>query len=313
MTDRSDWLAWRRGGIGASDVAGVLGESPWESPWSIWASKVGLLPDREATDSMRLGTDLEPIIGRWFTDRTGLHVAGEQTWLTHQHWPWMRATVDGFVMESPGDHLDAALGVFEAKYSADAPWESPPRHYVVQVNWQMMTAGTDRAWLACLHMAFGRPSFAVYEIERDDRLCDELRARCNAFWESYVLTGDPPPTDDTAATTDAIRAAYPDAVPGSIVEATAEIEQTVRVLVGLQVQERELAAEIREHKNAIAAALGERETLADADGGVLVTFKTSTAHRLDTDRVKTEHPEIYAACLVESSSRRMLIKTKGTT
>ena len=35
--ERTDWLAWRRKGIGASDIAGILGISPWASPWSVWA------------------------------------------------------------------------------------------------------------------------------------------------------------------------------------------------------------------------------------------------------------------------------------
>lgn len=37
--DRAEWLEWRRNGIGATDVAGILGVSPWASPWSVWADK----------------------------------------------------------------------------------------------------------------------------------------------------------------------------------------------------------------------------------------------------------------------------------
>ena len=38
--ERAEWLQWRRGGLGGSDIAGVLGLSPWSSPWSVWADKV---------------------------------------------------------------------------------------------------------------------------------------------------------------------------------------------------------------------------------------------------------------------------------
>ena len=37
---RESWLAGRGGGIGASEVAGVLGLSTRNSPWKIWAEKV---------------------------------------------------------------------------------------------------------------------------------------------------------------------------------------------------------------------------------------------------------------------------------
>ena len=40
MISREEWLEWRRGGLGGSDVAGVLGVSPWATPFSVWWSKV---------------------------------------------------------------------------------------------------------------------------------------------------------------------------------------------------------------------------------------------------------------------------------
>ena len=35
------WLAQRNSGIGASEVAAVLGESTYYSPYSLWARKTG--------------------------------------------------------------------------------------------------------------------------------------------------------------------------------------------------------------------------------------------------------------------------------
>ena len=39
---RPEWLRERRHGIGASDAAALYGESPWQSPMSLWAEKRGL-------------------------------------------------------------------------------------------------------------------------------------------------------------------------------------------------------------------------------------------------------------------------------
>ena len=137
------WLTERRSGIGGSDIAGIAGISPWASPWSVWASKVGLAADSapdEWTPSMRLGTDLEPVIGEWFTRETGLTVAGEQTLVRHRRIAHHFATVDGFVLDSPTTTSLSALGVFEAKYTADA-WDELPDHYVAQVQWQLHCTG----------------------------------------------------------------------------------------------------------------------------------------------------------------------------
>lgn len=50
--ERAEWLQWRRGGLGGSDIAGVLGLSPWSSPWSVWADKViNRTDDNEAADA----------------------------------------------------------------------------------------------------------------------------------------------------------------------------------------------------------------------------------------------------------------------
>lgn len=45
---RGDWLAARTGKsqhrIGASEVAAILGVSPWAGPWDIWTQRQGLKP-----------------------------------------------------------------------------------------------------------------------------------------------------------------------------------------------------------------------------------------------------------------------------
>ena len=87
--------------------------------------------------------------------RTGLHVHGEQTVVRHSSGPWF-ATVDGFVCDGEvvESSIDDALGVFEAKYSADTPWSEVPEHYMLQAQWAMYCSGLDQVWLAALHMPF---------------------------------------------------------------------------------------------------------------------------------------------------------------
>ena len=101
MSDRTDWLAWRRSGIGASDVAGILGLSPWASPFSVWASKIDDQADDHDNDAMEFGRRAEVMVAPWFADRTGLTVAGEQARCTHRDDTWKLCTVDGFVLDGP--------------------------------------------------------------------------------------------------------------------------------------------------------------------------------------------------------------------
>ena len=43
-----EWLEWRALGISASEVAVILGRSPYKTPWRLWAEKTGLVrPETE--------------------------------------------------------------------------------------------------------------------------------------------------------------------------------------------------------------------------------------------------------------------------
>lgn len=208
--DRVSWLAMRRLGVGASDVAAICGlPDAYGSRWSVWASKVGLTPlDDTPSPSMQFGRDVESVIAAWFERQTGLCVRGEQTVVRHADEPRWFATVDGFVVESSRSEIGDALGVFEAKYTRDAPWSEPPPRYVAQVQWQLAVSGLASGWLAAMHLPYGRPEFRVYEIERDDAVIAEQIRTVSEFWSEHVVTGIAPPVDASDATHEAIKTAW---------------------------------------------------------------------------------------------------------
>jgi putative phage-type endonuclease len=229
--DRAEWLSWRRSGIGASDVAAVLGISPWASPFTVWVDKLGLLPDEDLDDDdpREFGRRAETMIAPWFTDKTGLEVAGEQTRLTSGENPWMLATLDGMVYEFntmaknwresdvyPPQFVESALclGPLEIKTDNGRPWDEIPAHYQCQGQWQMAVGGWDRMWFAVLH---GR-RFRIYELERDQADIDLMKERALDFWVSNVMAQVPPTVDGSEATEAVLRALYPDADPGKTVE-----------------------------------------------------------------------------------------------
>ena len=166
LTDDShaEWLQWRRGGIGGSEVAALVGLSPFASPMSVWASKTGLTGDIEDNEYMEFGRRAEPMIAPWFTDRTGLAIIGAQTQCEHPDNPTHRCTVDGFVVEDDRATIAQALGVAEIKTTGD-DWTEIPDAYQCQGQWQMWVTGTHHCWFPTLH---GR-KFRIHEMPRDDR------------------------------------------------------------------------------------------------------------------------------------------------
>ena len=54
---REEWLARRRSGIGGSDVAAVLGLSPWKSPRQVWLDKTTDAVDDAVDEDLLAGMD----------------------------------------------------------------------------------------------------------------------------------------------------------------------------------------------------------------------------------------------------------------
>ena len=68
------WQAARARGIGGSEIAAVLGLSPWESRFSLWHRKMGLAAPVAQNDVMYWGNRLEGVIRDEFN-------------LRHANWP----------------------------------------------------------------------------------------------------------------------------------------------------------------------------------------------------------------------------------
>lgn len=307
-----DWRAWRAGGLGASEVACVLGISPFGSPWSVFALKTGITPDDEIDSrAFRIGHLLEDDAAELFHEETELHVVGEQTWCTHQTEPWLRATPDGLVAESAESSIADALGVFEVKTSRDSAkqWEeSIPNHYQAQVQAQLAVTGMPRAWLGVWHPFY---DFRVYTLERNEADIALIVDRCRTFWHDHVLTGTPPPADGHPATTEALR--HIEGEPGAVREMTVDDVFNLSGLGRLKRQAKELEAEIDAAENAIKAFLGEA-TEGMYGERALVTWRPQTSSRIDTKALREAEPEIAEKFTTTTTSRVLrLAKPKGET
>lgn len=312
--DRAEWLDWRRQGIGASDVAGILGISPWSSPWKVWADKLGLLPDEDPTDAMEAGRWLELAIAPWFADRTGLTVGAHQLRLESREWPTARATLDGLVFDGEGWHsvtpdtpaVEVALGGLEVKHEAfGRKWEAIPDHYQAQAQWQMYVAGLDRVWFAVLR---GR-RLDVHELARDSIDIDYMVGRVREWWERHVVTGTPPPVDASPATRDALVAAYPQQDPGATVPIDRDLFERWKAA---KAASKAADDESLRLGNEVRAALGDAEA-GSIDGQIVVTWKAETRTSFDRDRFRETHPRIARRFESEASTRVLREKKTDTT
>jgi len=209
-TDRDAWLAARRKGIGASEIAAVLGISPWESPFSLFWRKVQGW-DFEPSAEMEWGNRLEPAVAQKYADAHPEYEFGDGHLDEHPFHPWMLATPDRYVwlVDKPTLNIHGLLELKTA-HSADG-WGEPgtsdiPVYYRAQVLWQMAVVDVEWADLAVLIGGSDYREYTVFRDEKDIAVMVEAGRRFMARIEA----GDPPPLDDHHATLATVKRLHPD-------------------------------------------------------------------------------------------------------
>lgn len=304
--DRQAWLEWRTGGIGASDVAAILGISRFASPWSVWAEKVGLIPvsDGGQTELQEAGHWLELAIAPWFADRTGLRVDAAQDTVEHPSLPWCRCTIDGLVWDDGGQA--APLGNIEIKTGwPGKPWDHVPADYHAQALWQQFVGGYERTYFAVL---MGRRLDTVDQhphllVERDEDEIAFIFDRVQAFWENHVLTGEPPPVDGSDATKDALAAVYGEPESGSHVDLDPDVATPVLdAWARAKADEKDAKARVERYGNELRALLGDNVD-GLVNGRKVVSWAPQTRRGLDQKALVAAHPRIAKRFETETPMR----------
>ncbi|WP_326643045.1 YqaJ viral recombinase family protein [Streptosporangium sp. NBC_01755] len=205
--DRSEkWHEARMLGITASEIAVILGLSPFESEFSLFWRKLGELPPIEDNDSMSLGRHLESWVADKFAEDHpdfalglgGLYASAER--------PWQMATPDRLVRRF-GAGLDP-VAAWEGKTSSSYDgWglsgtDEVPVYYRAQALWQMDTLGVRRTYLSCLFLQSKQTRH--YVIDYDETDVEVMRLAALDFMDR-LTKGVPPPVDGSQAARDALK------------------------------------------------------------------------------------------------------------
>ena len=147
------WLAWRKKGIGGSDVAAALGISPYRTARELYYDKIGIEPVVEGRDmsiTFEIGHLLENVVAEIFAKKTGMTVYEDHMMYQHPLFPFMIADVDRFIRQPDGKK--AILECKTAHYDVQYLWANGavPRHYELQVRHYMAVMNIDVAYIACL-------------------------------------------------------------------------------------------------------------------------------------------------------------------
>lgn len=155
MTVR-EWEDARRNSLGGSDMAILLGLSPYENTKrSLYYDKIGVKPVTEISKKQEIifnsGHFLENMVANLFSFRTGLETYEIKAMFEHPHYPFIRGNIDRFYRRR-GEK--APLGFLECKSTSEfnTEWgeDEIPTQYKVQIATYLSILNMDRCRIACL-------------------------------------------------------------------------------------------------------------------------------------------------------------------
>ena len=292
------WHAERKLGIGGSECAAVLGLSKWATPFDIYQNKIGESEPQDETWEMARGHAMEPLLRQYFADTTGLEVSLPNSAIVHPKYPFMRYNPDGLCTgKILAEYKTASYG----REWGDAGTDEIPQEYILQVQ----------HGLACLDYEVAKASVSIggskpkyYEIPADKELQEMIIEGEAAFWHKVQNRIVPDPISNADVSRMYSR------VNGQSIEITPEIMQALqelRVIRRLMKEEEEAKEKL---EVTIKSFMGANEILVDEFMVPVITWKAAKgAHRIDSDRLKSEQPAIAAEYTkIGDPTRRFLVK-----
>ncbi len=271
--NREEWLKAREDGIGASEVAAVLGLSPWETPFSLWLRKTGQVPPLEENEAMHMGHLLEGIVVTLWEEKTGGRAvkssAKDIIYQDAEH-PWRKVTPDRIAFQTSALTGKKEKILIEAKTSrSEFDPEDLPIQYVCQCQYQMHVTGIHLCELCWLSSGI---SFGHARIEYDKEFAEWMVSKVDEFYLECVKGGKMP---------EAITAgdyALKGSTPGTAVEVDKEALSQILSLRVLNTDIANKEADADNLKDCLKLYMGETETLT-YEGKTLATWKSGTRGR----------------------------------
>lgn len=305
--------------IGSSDIASILGVSPWRTAYEVWESKQpGFVryEDPDKAKILRRGVRFEPVILDMLQEETGIWITGRNVRHADSEHPFLQCEIDA---ESTDEETSEVSNIeikssspFAAKDFGESGTDEIPIYYGAQVMFSLMVTGRQKTIVAAL---IGSDDLRVYEVKRDEELIAHIRKASMDFWFNNVANRVPPPiqtSEDAAKMLSKFQ--------GFAVEADEVAQRELRIIKGIKAAEKLLEAKRETLELSIKTALvqaavnkgiegdPDKFALVGANGKPLVTWHNQTTNRLSQKRVKDEFPSVYEQCVEPSTFRVLRLK-----
>jgi putative phage-type endonuclease len=262
------WLELRKQGIGASDVAAVLGVSPYKSRLELYLQKRGELDEKPVGVAAQRGVILEDAVAKMYeAERHGTKLRSWHGIIRRKDAPWKYASLDRTIV--------GTKRIVEIKTSGSPRWQlyPVPPEVEAQARWQMIVSGFKHVDIAAL---LGGLVLRIETIEWDDEKHERIEAEVEQFWRDVQDGVQPDPSPLDADIFDRI---YPkDSGETISAEKDSELDELITTLVCSRSAAKELADIVSETEAKIKDAMREATQLKGS--AATISWKATAGRRM---------------------------------
>jgi len=187
--------------IGGSDVAAILGVSPWKSPFQLYQEKIGAFCEEITREKQRLfdrGHRWEPVVVEMLVDELldrghDVQIIDRNARYQDPEFPFLACELDLELLIDGEEHNAEIKTVspFAAKAWGEQDTDEIPLYYAAQVMHGLMVRPRERAIVAAL---IGVDDLRLHQIDRDEETIAAIRAKEVEFWRRVQERDAPEPT-----------------------------------------------------------------------------------------------------------------------
>ena len=308
FNSREEWLEARKDGIGASEVATVVGLNPWETPYQLWRRKVGIDPPKPMNAAMNTGHILEDGVAQFWAQATGREIIAsskEDFMFIDEHRPFLRVSPDRTFWLEGATRNDDNKGILECKTTRmKVDPDDLPKYWFCQVQMNLGVAGYTQGSIAWLSAGMGF-DFGYRDLKAVPDFFGWLVEETERFYVDCILGKKEP---DAVSVQDVLLK-YNRHTGGKIIECSDEVFEAYQNLKEVKKEIKALEERQEQYEATIKMAFTDAEAISYG-GDTIATWKAPKASlKFDAKAFQAEHPDLAKPYLKEQQgARRLLLK-----
>lgn len=306
--DRSKYL-------GGSDIAAVLGISPWKTPIDLWKDKTTPRVEGPRKQVFTRGIRWESVVAEMLVERLQAEgnkvqiISSNKRYKDQEH-AFMASEIDFEILLNDDTEITnvelKTVHPFRMREWGESGSDDLPIHYTAQVMWGLGITRRQNGILAAL---FGADELRTYPVAADQETITAIRARGLEFWNSNVLAGIAPDPINLAD----LAKIFPKEVddrPALLADEQLAAKVMRMRAINTEIKAREAEAEALEFD--IKLAMRDAGELVMPNGKTAINWVNKSGKYLDEATFKEQDPKGYKALQKTWEKRVFTLKQFST-